>query len=129
MKNDKRLMLLLIVMLVFGFMLTGCEPQEDTYEVWVKTFNVMPDSPTDPFFGISHNEFKALSQTKAEFEWEREHNFKGSPYIWNKNGMVGYLVEKGFSEEIANNAADFFLKYEHAIFGIRINDELINFLQ
>jgi len=120
MKNKKFMVGILIVMFVFGVMFTGCpEDTEEVYEVWFSGPWAPSTTTTDPFYGQAIGAYKLVPQTEAQFNTEKEKNFKAPSQQMTKTEIKEYLVEKGFSEAKGTEISDKFVSedYEHVLLG------------
>jgi len=130
MKNRKMLLGMLIVMLVFGFMLTGCEEPAETYEIWINTFKW---EASDADFGdLADNYYLVKKITKSSYEYEKQNNYvdKGvTANEWTKDDIISYLEGKGFSNSVASDATDAFIANDYSLLGIRKGNDLIVLLK
>ena len=111
---------ILLIVLVLGMLLIGCdtEPEILTYTVYVKTFNF---SSSDSVFGTLQNGYyRSFEITQTDFNWEKSNNFQNvSPNIWTEDQIISTLVGWGFSNAQAKQEASKFISFNHFMLGDR----------
>jgi len=122
MENKKLwLGIVLVMMLVFGIILTGCPAELDepaTYTVWTGSFNF---SSTDSDFGsLQDGYFLHKELTQTSFNWEKENNFQNkSQYVWTEDQLYSYFIGMGFSSTTAKTESKWLISVNHGLIGVR----------
>jgi len=121
MKGKKSWKGILVLVLVFGIMLIGCEtePDDPTYTVWTETFNF--SLSTDSWFAdLQDGYHKYTELSKTDFDWEKANNFQNSHQnVWTEDQICSYLVGLGFSNAIAKEKAAWLASVNHGMLGSR----------
>jgi len=128
MRSKKSWKGILVLILVFGIMLIGCEtePDDPTYTIWTNSFNFF--STSDSWFGdLQDGQFKRFELSNSEFEEEKSVNFvnkNGLQNKWTEDQLYSYLIGMGFSSDKAKQQSSWLVSINHGCIGSRTGASL-----
>ena len=123
MKNNKIFTGILLIMLVFGIILTGCEnepepvPQETKYTVY--TFTVTYSEYSQKFPALTDGNFGRMEITNSDFNSFPLGLPDQNKRNWTENQIYNWFIGIGFSNSLANQQKAWLITNNHCFIAIR----------
>jgi hypothetical protein len=119
MKSKKLWIGTIVMILVFGIMLAGCEtePDEPTYTIWTDT--VSNSEYSSVFGSLSDGKYIRYEFTTSEWNSIKQSLTNEGKYNWTESEIKKWFIGRGFGNSEANKETSWLMTINHGFIASR----------